>query len=480
MITLGQASNYGFGRTLRHLLAWGTKRDFARLREGLAEHYQVKPEEVALYHTGRSALTAALKAVAPEGGAKVLVPGLTCIAVIRAIKAANCEPVFVDIAAENLEYDYEKLEKELRKSGFLKKTLELSRKTSEESLANSSERRRQQDYLQNNLELSKKTLDKNGNLCYNRGIILVQSTLGQPWHAEKIQKIAQKYNLAIVEDLAHSAGRNYAEGIETGLIGEAAALSFGKGKAIDTISGGAVIVRGRQQIRLPERQQTQQQDRQNSQSAKQQEQNLPKLDQPTLRPKLADRLRDRWYPVFGGIARILWRCKLGRIFIGGLVKIGWVQRSADAELDLSHCLTYWQAKLAYRQLQNLPKTPLRDYRLVENRSEALQKLNQAGYCLEEIWYDTPVSPARYAKEADFPAKQCPETVRIAQQIINIPTWYSPEKLEKAYEIIDAEATTRAERQSRADPVDSAENPQLRKLNPTDDPEELTSESEAKS
>lgn len=459
MITLGQASNYGFGRTLRHLLTWGTKRDFEQLRVGLAKRYQVQPENVVLYHTGRSALTAALKAVAPDGGVKVFVPGLTCIAVVRAIKAANCEPVFVDIVAENLEYDYEKLEEELQKAGFLQKTLELSRKASDkESLLSFPSDTDQQEF-------SKKALDKNDNLCYNRSIILVQSTLGQSWHVEKIQKIAQKYGLAIVEDLAHSAGRNYIEGMETGMIGEAAALSFGKGKAIDTISGGAVIVRSQQKTRQQQsmwqegqqiQQSAEQQNQQNQPSVERQEQEqkqqpqiTQQLDQPSQKPKLADRLRDRWYPVFGGIARALWRCKIGRIFIGGLVKISWVQRSADAELDLSHRLTYWQAKLAYQQLQNLPKMPLRDYRLAENRAEVLQKLEQAGYCLEEIWYDTPVSPARYAEEADFPAEKCPETVRIAQQIINIPTWYSEEKLQKAYEIIDDAAISGEDQRQKA-------------------------------
>ncbi len=375
MITLGQASNYTWKQVWRHLWAWGTQRDSERLRAGLAERYQVSAEQVALYHTGRSALTAALQSVAPQGGAQVIIPGLTCIAVVRAVRAAGCKPVFVDIVPENLEYNYQKLEQALQGAQRQKATK------------------------------SQKAIDKNDKVCYNGSIILVQNTLGITWQAQKLEKLAQRYQAQLVEDLAHSAGRFYADGREVGMIGQAAALSFGKGKAIDTISGGAVILR------------------------------TGTVQQPTRRPKWADRWRDRWYPLFGGIARGLWRCGLGKILIGGLVKIHWVQRSADAELDLEHRLTHWQAKLALRQLAKLPRTPLREYKLIQERSQALAELNRSGYCLEEIWYDTPVSPARYAEEADFPAHNCPETVKIAQQIINLPTWYPPGKLTKARAII---------------------------------------------
>lgn len=377
MITLGQASNYSASQVWRHLFACGTKRDSEQLREALAKKYQVAHDKVALYHTGRSALAAAIRAVAPAGGRNVLIPGLTCIAVIRAIKAAGCNPVFVDIEPDNLGYNYEKLARELekiRKQG----------------------RRMVRGYYKNKKEKAN----------YNGSIILVQNTLGITWDIEKITDLAKKYHAEVVEDLAHSAGRFYPDGREVGTVGKAVALSFGKGKAIDTISGGALIVRDG---KMPE--------------------------MPTKRPKLSDRLRDRWYPLFGMTTRALWNCGIGKAFIGGLVKIHFVQRSADAELDV-HCrLTHWQAKLACQQLKVLPKTPLREYRLVENREQLLQKLSENGYCLNEIWYDVPVSPARYADEVKFPTQRCTETVKIAEEIINIPTWYAPEKLQKAYKII---------------------------------------------
>lgn len=406
MISLGQASNYTASQVWRHLFACGTQRDSLALRSNLAERYGAQLENIALYHTGRSALAAAIRAVAPAGNMAVIVPGLTCIAVVRAIRAAGCHPVFVDIQSETLEYDYKKLEQKLRTlsekcNSENIDTIELPQETSEDKATT----------------LSSETtpgsnghvvpIDKSDNLCYNGIIILVQNTLGISWDVQNIEQLASQYGAVIVEDLAHSAGRFYPDGRETGSVGAAVALSFGKGKAIDTISGGALILRGHQTI-----------------------------TQPTLKPKLSDRLRDRWYPLFGLISRHLGKVKIGCKFMGVLVKLGWVQRSADAELNIDRRLTHWQAWLALEQLAKLPRTPLREYRLVNNRNQLLTKFRQNNYNFDEIWYDTPVSPARYSVEADFPDQECPNTVKISQEIINFPTWYASKDLAKAYKIAE--------------------------------------------
>lgn len=379
MITLGQASNYSVRQVFRHLFAWGTRKDFEGLRADLAAKYGVEVESVALYHTGRSALAVALRSAAEGKRLPVIIPGLTCIAVVRAVKAAGCVPVFVDIRADNLGYDYSRLEQKLQELGD-KKPVSTSIKNGK----------------------SIKTIDKTTKVCYNKSIILVQNTLGITWDVSKIQQIAKKHGAALVEDLAHSAGRKYSDGRETGTVGEAAALSFGKGKAIDTISGGAVILRGAE------------------------------AEQPEKAPNYFDGQRDRWYPMLGLLARKLG--KVGQLMMGVWVKLHLVQRSADAVLDTGRRLTYWQAKLARWQLANLPEGRLRDYCLVHERERVLAELKQRQYNLAETWYDTPVSPKRYADEADFPTEECPETVRIAQQIINFPTWYEESRLAEAYKI----------------------------------------------
>ncbi len=370
MIFLGQASNYK-GRVLRHLFARGNAKDSAELKVALAKRYKVEKssayesaERVELYHTGRSALAAAIIAMAPKGS-QVIIPGLTCIAVVRAVKAAGCEPVFVDIDPQTLQYDWQALDKTLK-------------------------------------------------ACYNASVIVAQNTLGLPLDMAKLEGVAKKNHLEIIEDLAHCAGRFYADGREIGSVGAATALSFGKGKAIDTISGGALVLRSAR-FTMP--------------------------SPPQFRAKRCARWRERWYPALGTTIRAGYHVGLGKIFTAIFLKFGWIERSADAELDLDVKLTDWQAKLALTQLEKLPKTakqslgPIRAHYLVKQRSKLLTECAEHGFYLNEIWYDTPVSPVRYAKEANFPSKDCPHTVAVAKTIINLPSWYSEEQLALVRELI---------------------------------------------
>lgn len=365
MIFLGQASNYRASQILYHLFAWGTKKDSLLLKKQLAERYGAKPDSVYLYHTGRSALAAAFRAVAPEGSG-IIIPGLTCIAVVRAIRTAGCTPIFVDIDPKTLQYDWDALDKTLK-------------------------------------------------VCYNVSVIVAQNTLGLPLDMERLEKVAHQHDLKIVEDLAHCAGRFYPDGREIGTVGVATVLSFGKGKAIDTMAGGALVLRGKVKA-----QPTHPVPNSSTQSAQ--------PIQPIRKPRRSDRWRERWYPLLGAIMRGGYHIGLGKIITAILLKLHWIQKSADAELNLNTRLTHWQAKLARRQLATLPTTPLRGHTFVQDRDALLKMLKQKGYYLDEIWYDTPVSPVRYAKEADFPNTECPQTVKIASEIINYPTWYRAEQL----------------------------------------------------
>ena len=247
MIFLGLASNLSGGQIMSQLFAWGTKKSSQNLKTALAEKYHSKPEKVRLYHTGRSALAAGFRAVGSES-CKVIIPGLTCIAVVRAVRAAGFEPVYSDIDPQTLQYDWEKLEKLL--SG--------------------------EDRTISEQDKTIKGIDKSCNPCYNGSIIVAQNTLGLPLDMQKLEEISHKYHLRIVEDLAHSAGRSYPDGREMGTVGLATALSFGKGKALDASEGAALVLRDDKLTVPPE---------------------------PQRRPKLSDTLRDRWYPVFGALIR---------------------------------------------------------------------------------------------------------------------------------------------------------------------------------
>ncbi|RYC74555.1 DegT/DnrJ/EryC1/StrS family aminotransferase [Candidatus Nanosyncoccus alces] len=353
---LGLAANYSRKRCLAHTFAIGRKKDRGALQRFLTQKYG---GETILTKNGRSALALALKAYFDPGDA-VIVNGFTCYAVYEAVKAAGLTPVWADISQEDLNFNTKTLEK----------------------VANE---------------------DVKG--------VIVQNSLGNPVDIVAVEKFAKKYNLVIIEDLAHCAGIKYAGGREVGTVGSAAVLSFGKDKAIDTISGGAVI------LRHPHKN---------------------KVEAPSKLPRISDNLRARFYPLLGAISRGLSYVHLSGIWMRCLVKIHWVEKSADNKLDLERKIAKFEAKLALRQLQNLKessKHPLREFRLVRNREELLKKLAAAGYYFGGFWYERPVSPERYYKKVHFPEDKCPVAVEVAKKIINLPTCYSKKDLALACEII---------------------------------------------
>lgn len=359
---LGLAANYSREERLAHTFSIGREEDCRDLKTYLTRKYG--GERVVLTKNGRSALALALKAHFDKGD-KILVNGFTCFAVYEAIKAAELEPVFVDINLKSLNFGEE--------------------------------------------ELSVVCSTKN-KAPAPKGII-IQNTLGNPVDIVEIEKFAKEHKLTIIEDLAHCAGVKYADGREAGTVGAATVMSFGKDKSIDTVSGGAVIFR---------------------ESYK----NL--IEAPSKSPKISDHLRARFYPTFGVIARVLTKVHLSGIFVKTLLKIHWIEKSADNKLDLTRKISKFEARRALIKIKSLSRygeRPLRQFFFVKNRDEVLGKLQAAGYYFESFWYEKPVSPKRYYKKVHFNEESCPNAVWAAEHIINFPTYYRQIDLEPARKII---------------------------------------------
>jgi dTDP-4-amino-4,6-dideoxygalactose transaminase len=70
--------------------------------------------------------------------------------------------------------------------------------------------------------------------------IIVVHIYGIPANIKEIQKIAQEFEIPIIEDAAESFGSKYA-GVQTGTFGEMGILSFNGNKIITTSGGGALI-----------------------------------------------------------------------------------------------------------------------------------------------------------------------------------------------------------------------------------------------
>lgn len=395
---LGMAAGYRWKDIFRHTFAVGGEKDRDLLCQYLNKRYG---GETMLCKNGRSALGLALKAYFEPGDA-VIVNGFTCYAVYEAVKAAGLTPIFADISREDLNFDIEMIEAKCssmllghdvapaRLHGWRASSFSVA--TSERSLETSNEHfvKRFDDEI--------------------RGII-VQNSLGNPVDMVEIEKFAEKHGLTIIEDMAHCVGVKYPDGRECGTVGAAAAFSFGKDKVIDTISGGAVV------FREPVRH---------------------KIKTPDLKPRPSDHLRARFYPLFGGVCRGLTAIHLGGLLMRGLVKIHWVEKSADNRLDFRRKISGFEAKLALKQFTELrqhKKQPIRKFCLVDDRDEVLKKLARAGFYLDGLWYKQPVSPERYYKKVHFPEEKCKTAVYVAKHIINLPTNYGEKAMNKARQII---------------------------------------------
>ncbi len=154
---------------------------------------------------GTSALHIALLLSGVKKDHEVLIPSLSFVASANAVTYCGAVPHFVDVDEKTL--------------GICPKLLS--------------------EYLKNI------SMQKNGN-CINIetgriiSSIVPMHTFGHAVEMEGIIKIANDYNLSLVEDAAESLGSFY-HGKHTGTLGIAGALSFNGNKTITTGGGGAII-----------------------------------------------------------------------------------------------------------------------------------------------------------------------------------------------------------------------------------------------
>jgi dTDP-4-amino-4,6-dideoxygalactose transaminase len=141
------------------------------------------------FDSGRSGLYAILKCLGIRDYDEVILQAFTTVALPNAIMWCGAKPVYVDIDEGTYNINLDKIEE--------------------------------------------KITDKTK-------AIIVQHTFGNPANIDKILEIAEKHNLYVIEDCAHSLGAEY-KGRKTGTYGDAAFFSFGRDKVISSVSGGMVI-----------------------------------------------------------------------------------------------------------------------------------------------------------------------------------------------------------------------------------------------
>jgi perosamine synthetase len=154
---------------------------------------------------GTAALHVALLLADVQPNDEVLIPTLTFVATANAVSYCSAVPHFVDSAEDTLGIDPVALERYL------------------EIIA-----------------------ERVGDVWINRSTgrrlraVVPMHTFGHPVNIESLQKVCDRYGLAMVEDAAESLGSTY-RGVHTGNFGRVAALSFNGNKIITTGGGGAIL-----------------------------------------------------------------------------------------------------------------------------------------------------------------------------------------------------------------------------------------------
>jgi len=145
------------------------------------------PSHVMVTNLGRTALTIGLKAIGLERGAGVILPGLICPTVIRAVLQAGCRPILVDV--------------------------------------------------ERNLHLSVKILSS----CQEKAhAVIVPHLYGLSAPIQEIREWSTRAGLYLIDDAAQAVGISI-DGKYLGTFGDFGILSFGPFKSLSTPRGGALI-----------------------------------------------------------------------------------------------------------------------------------------------------------------------------------------------------------------------------------------------
>ena len=154
---------------------------------------------------GTIGLKICLEVLGVKNGDEVMVPAMTFVGTVNAIKHANANPIFLDSDPDNLGIDFNKLKFFLETQCEVKNGYTYNIKTKKRLFA-----------------------------------IMPVHVFGNIGDIEKIIKIAKKYKLKVIEDAAEALG-SYCNGKHAGNFGDLGLISFNANKTITTGGGGVII-----------------------------------------------------------------------------------------------------------------------------------------------------------------------------------------------------------------------------------------------
>jgi perosamine synthetase len=172
----------------------------ARFEEALAK--RVGTKYAVATSSGTAAIHTALIVCGVQYGDEVLMPTLTFIAPANAVRYVGAWPVFIDAEEKHFQIDLEKLE------SFLCEECEFR---------------------------DGKTFNKR--TCRKIAAVIPVHVLGHPCDMDRLMQIAEKWQIAVVEDATESLGSRWGNR-STGSIGHIGCFSFNGNKIITTGGGG--------------------------------------------------------------------------------------------------------------------------------------------------------------------------------------------------------------------------------------------------
>ncbi len=156
--------------------------------------------------SGTVSLYLALQVLGIGESCEVIIPSLTFVATANAVMQVGAVPHFVDASYQNLGIDALKMD----------------------------------DYLAQIIEFDNAGRAINRKTKRRVKAIIPVHVFGHPVDLEGILRVAQKYNLLVIEDTAEGIGSYYHEK-HLGVFGAIATLSFNGNKIITTGGGGAIL-----------------------------------------------------------------------------------------------------------------------------------------------------------------------------------------------------------------------------------------------
>lgn len=163
-------------------------------RNQLANFFSIDDDQVFLFGSARMSIYSIIKARGWNQEDEIIVPGYTCVVVTNAISYAGVKAVYVDINEETLNIETKDLEQ----------------------LVN---------------DRTKAII-----VSHNFGIVY-----------QDIEDIKTRFpDILIIEDAAHTLGSKNTEGVQVGLLGDAAYFSLEYSKPITTGMGGALLVNNKE------------------------------------------------------------------------------------------------------------------------------------------------------------------------------------------------------------------------------------------